>query len=142
MVFKKMKGFTLLEVMIAVALIGILAGIGIPSYKTYSLQGKLPEAHAALAGQRLKMEQSYQDNQTFVGACASGSSTALPASTARFSFACSSLTANTYTVTATGAGAMNGFVFTINQDNVKATTGAPAGWTTKSSCWVTSSSGC
>ena len=139
---RKSSGFTLIEVMIAIVIVGVLTAVAMPSYRTYSRQGKLPEAHAALATQRLKMEQSYQDNQTYVGACAAGTSTELPPSTANFTFACSNLTATTYTVAATGRNAMNGFVFNINQNNVRSTSGAPSGWSTSTTCWISTPSGC
>ena len=128
--------------MVTLVIIGILTLVALPSYRNYSRQGKLPEAHSALSSQRLKMEQSYQDNQTFVGACVSGTSTVVPENTNNFTFACSGLTATAYTVTATGQNAMADFVFTINESNLRATTGAPSGWSTSTNCWATRPSGC
>lgn len=135
-------GFTLIEVMVVLVIIGILGTVSLPTYRRYVQQGKVAEAHALLTAQRMRMEQSYQDNRTFVGACATGTSTALPASTRNFSFACSNLAAATYTVTATGLNGMSGFTFTITQDNVKATSAVPSGWTTSTTCWRTTPSGC
>jgi type IV pilus assembly protein PilE len=88
------------------------------------------------------MEQFFQDNRTYAGACTAG--TVAPVPTGRyFTYACSALTATTFTVTATGVAAegMNGFVFTINQANTRATTGVPAGWATNTTCWVTKKGG-
>jgi type IV pilus assembly protein PilE len=42
---------------------------------------------------------------------------------------------------AAGKSSMAGFTYTINQDNAKATTAVPAGWTTNASCWVTRKGG-
>ena len=139
---RKEKGFTLIEVMIVLIIIGVLSALALPSYRRYVQQGKVAEAHALLTGQRMKLEQSYMDNRTFVGACVAGTSTALPTNTSNFTFACSNLAATTYTVTATGAGSMSGFTFTVDQDNVKATSAAPTGWSTSTTCWRTSPSGC
>jgi type IV pilus assembly protein PilE len=138
---RSQHGFTLIEILIALVILGILVTIAIPSYRTYSRQGKLMEAQGLLSAQRLRLEQSYQDNRTFVGACAAGTGTALNQGRF-FTLACSSLTATTYTVTATGVGAMAGFVFTVNQDNARATTAVPGGWATSATCWVSAPSGC
>ena len=131
---KTSKGFTLIELMITVAVIAVLAGIAYPSYTAYIMRGKLAEGHSALSDGRIKMEQFFQDNRTYVGGPA-------PAATANFSYAPSNLTASTYTLTATGLGGLAGFVYTINQNNVKATTAAPSGWGTSTTCWVSKKGG-
>src|SRR5690242_17843139 len=93
-------GFTLIEVMIVVAIVGILAAIALPNYTEYVTRGKLVEAHSILAGHRVKMEQFFQDARTYSNACDKGSLAATPAETQYFTFACVS-DASTYTVTAT-----------------------------------------
>ena len=62
---KAERGFTLIEVMIVVAIIAILAGVALPSYFDYVRRGQLPEAQAALSDFRVKMEQYYQDNRNY-----------------------------------------------------------------------------
>lgn len=133
------RGFTLIELLITIAIVGILAAIAIPSYSDYVQRGQLPEAFNTLAAQRVKMEQYFQDNRTYVGACAAATVAPLPAATTRFTFACSNLTATTYTVTATGNSGtgMYGFAFTVDESNTRKTTGVPSGWSTPASdCWV------
>ena len=61
------RGFTLIEMMIAVALVAILAAIAMPNYNNYVRRGQLSEAFTALSDMRVKMEQHYQDNK-FYGA--------------------------------------------------------------------------
>lgn len=136
---RKNKGFTLIEVMIVVVIIGLLASVALPSYSDYVTRGKIPGAVAGLANMRVQMEQYFQDNRTYT----SGGTTcgaAVPLLVKEFTFACAA-SANAYTVTATGTGAMAGFVYTVNQDNTKATTGVLTGWTSNATCWVTKKDG-
>jgi len=121
-------GFTLIEAMMVVAVLGILAAIGIPNYSRYVTRGNLVEAGNALAEYRVRMEQFYQDNRSYQdagGACGQ----AVPAGLNTFAVACViAAGGQAFTATATGAGNTNGFVYTINQANVRATTAIPANW--------------
>lgn len=137
------RGFTLVELLIVVAIIGIIAGIAVPQYGDYLTRSKLTEATATLSEHRVKMEQYFQDNRTYVSACAASSIAATP--TGRyFTYACSNESATTFTITATGVAAQGtgGFVFTINQANARGTTTVKTGWSgAASSCWVTNKAG-
>ncbi|MBL8541057.1 MAG: type IV pilin protein [Burkholderiales bacterium] len=134
------NGFTLLEVMITVAIISILAMIAYPSYADYMRRARLAEARSQLMDVRAKLEQYYQDNRQYTNANGTGfpcNSTVINTNMKSFAYACT-LAASTYTVTATGNAAqgMSGFVFTINQDGTRATTGVPTGWSNPGTCWV------
>lgn len=128
-VSQRAQGFTLIEVMIVVAIVAILSSIALPSYTEYVQRGRLVDAHAALANARVQAEQFFQDNRTYNGM-------PCPAAANNFTFACNPTTAAAFTVTATGTGSMAGFVMTINQANARATTGVPTGWTANNACWV------
>lgn len=65
---KKSKGFTLIELMITVALIAILAAVAFPSYKEYIRKGRRVDGKAALLDAAQTMERWYTENMTFVGA--------------------------------------------------------------------------
>ena len=60
---KKMQGFTLIEILIALVIIGILAGIAIPNYSDYVLKAKRSDAHTALANMASALEDFYANNQ-------------------------------------------------------------------------------
>ncbi len=125
---RDVSGFTLVEVMVVMAVLGILAAIGLPNYSRYVTRGNLVEAGNALAEYRVRMEQFYQDNRSYQnagGACGQ----AVPAGLDNFAVACViAAGGQAFTATATGAGTTNGFVYTINQANVRATTAIPAYW--------------
>ena len=133
----KQSGFTLLELMIVVAIIGIIAGIGYPAYSDYITRSKLSEAISNLSDMRVKMEQYFLDNRTYVGACATGTVAPLPTGK-YFTFTCPTLTATAYTVLATGVSTqgMSGFGYSIDQNNTKLTTAVPTGWTQATNCWT------
>ncbi|MEO8806009.1 MAG: type IV pilin protein [Burkholderiaceae bacterium] len=133
---RRNKGFTLIELMIVVAIIAILSAIAIPSYSDYVRRSKITDAVATLAGMRVKMEQYFQDNRTYVGACTAGTVATLPPASAYFTFDCGTPTAATYTITATGTASMLGFGYSLDQANARATTAVPTGWTLSNTCWV------
>ena len=131
------KGFTLLELMVTVAVIAILAGIALPSYSDYTTRSKFVEATSNLADLRVKMEQYYADNRRY-STNAGGGVCGIPgvpdgntptASDARyFTYVCASTVPNgvgdqQFVLTANGVAAqgLGGLHFTVNQANAKTT---------------------
>ncbi len=134
---KSNAGFTLAELLTVVGIIAILGALAFPSYQEYSMRGKIAEGTSALSDGRIKMEQFFQDNRTYVGG-------PTPAATTYFTYSVSGTSATTYTITAQGVGAMSAWTMTINQNNNKSTTAAPSGWaaaTMPSGCWITKKNG-
>ena len=140
------SGFTLIELMVTVAIVAILAGIAIPSYTSYITRSKLLEATSNLLGMRTKLELYFQDNRTYVGACAPLTVAPLPSGLKYFDITCPALnlTATTYVIQAKGklGTELEPLVLTINEANVRQTVSVPLGWGMPStSCWVAKPSG-
>ncbi len=128
------KGFTLIELMVTVAIVAILTAIALPSYQGYIQRGKIAEATSNLSQLRVTAEQWYADNRTYIGFPQTISNAKY------FSYNCVTPDANHYTCTAQGVPAqgMNGFQYSINESNVQTSTFTGlAGWNNSTTCWIT-----
>jgi prepilin-type N-terminal cleavage/methylation domain-containing protein len=141
------RGFTLLELMIALVVIAVLAAIAIPSYEDYVMRGKIAEAVSNLSTVRVAMEKYYADEHFYNASGTPGTcGVTLPsgANAKYFTIACTSGSASgpgdqTYTVTASGLANMSGFTYTLNESDARTTNiTSPAGWATAGTvnCWI------
>lgn len=135
----KSTGVTLIELMIVIVIISILSAVAIPGYSEYVIRGRLAEATSSLADGRVRMEQFFQDNRTYVGGVC-------PTATKSFTFNCGNLSATTYTITAQGNAStpVSAFSYTINQANARTTTSMKSGWNgtaLPANCWITTKGG-
>ena len=141
-------GFSLIELLIAVVIIGILSSIALPSYSNYVIRSKIPDATSALANKRVQMEQYFQDNRRYT-ATSGGVTCGIPntdpdtTTSSHFTFTCVA-TNTTFTLSATGKSAMEGFSYTINASNARTSDivlPAKAGWIAANTCWITNTGG-
>jgi len=124
-------GFTLIELMIVVAVIGILSSIAYPSYTQYVLQAKRGDAKAALLSVQLA-EEKYRANNPSYGTLAQLGLDPMTSSDGYYTITIPAApTGAVYSITATPIHT-DAYCATlvINQDSVKTATG-----TDSSNCW-------
>jgi type IV pilus assembly protein PilE len=131
------RGFTLVELMVTVAVIGILAAIAFPAYGDYIRRSRIAEGIGELSTVRVRMEQYYQDNRNYGPPAATACGLTMP-TTPSFNITCAqAVGGQTFVITAAGtdAGGMSGYEFTIDQSGARATTKF-AGAEVTAACWL------
>ena len=140
------SGFTLIELMIAVAIVGILAAIAYPSYRSYVIRGQLVNATNGLSAVSANMERYFQDNRTYLAANGFTPPCATAATYGTFTVSCpTTLTATTFQIQAVGSANTAGFKFFIDQQGNQSSTAAapaPTSWTSCTIAWETKAGQC
>ncbi|SFM31887.1 type IV pilin protein [Variovorax sp. OV329] len=124
------RGFTLVEVMIVVAIVALLSTIAYPSYTDYLRRGHAQEAPGTLLAYRAKMEQYYHDNRSYANGAACAVPVPTTPETEYFSYSCSiSGGGQAYTATATGAQRLvTGLAYSIDQLGNRSSTCTGCAW--------------
>lgn len=78
---QRARGMTLIELMVVVAIIGVLAAVAVFTYSRYIKKARVSEVHAVMSEFRLKEEEFYTENGTFL-ATGTGESDIFPAGVA------------------------------------------------------------
>lgn len=105
---RNQAGFSLVELMVVVAVVGILAGIAMPAYRQYVLQTNRTDAVRGLTLNAQILQRCYAQNFTFTPAAPAPACTASLSGTSannNYTLAVTTLTNNTYLLTATPKGA-------------------------------------
>jgi type IV pilus assembly protein PilE len=141
---RRQLGFTLLELMIVVTIIGILAAVAIPQYSQYTRRSKVTEAFNNLQNARTQMEQYYQDNRNYGTASAACPITVPANASTYFTYTCNvDATQQAFVFTATskggnGLGAVGAYAYTIDQTDKQQTTAftGVAAASLPLQCWI------
>lgn len=103
---KNSQGFTLIELMIVVAIIGILSAIALPAYQDYTKKSRFAEVNTAVDGMKTAVTICFHDLGTLTG-CSAGSNGVPPAPAATANL--ESITVADGLITATGTAAAGGY---------------------------------
>jgi type IV pilus assembly protein PilE len=132
------KGFTLIELMITIAIVAILASIALPSYQESVRRGNRAAARAVLLEAQQFMERFYAVNDAY-NFDKSGAAVALPArlqaapvESPKYNIAISASASNSYTLTATPIGADKCGSLTLANTGVKGRSGTEL---SVADCW-------
>jgi type IV pilus assembly protein PilE len=132
---RRERGFTLIELMVTVAIVAILAAIAFPSYQRYVLRSHRVEAQAVLSEAAARQERYYSQNNAYASTAAALNMTSNVNALQYYSLAISNITATTYTLTATATGSQAKdapcLSLSLDQAGTRSNTGTGTGTT----CW-------
>jgi len=108
MKLKQSQGFTLIELMIALVILGVITAIAYPSYTSHMTNNRRAQGQVALMDISQRMERYYAENHTFVGATlatiGSNNTAGDGSNTSYYNLALSNLSATGFTASATATG--------------------------------------
>lgn len=99
---KVQQGFTLIELMIVVAIIGILAAVAIPAYQDYTIRARVTEGLSIASAAKTAVAETFQTNGTFTAATSGWTAPAATANVTSVAMADTGVITITYTAAAGG----------------------------------------
>lgn len=109
---KAQQGFTLIELMIVVAIIGILAAVAMPAYRDYMTKARMSNVISTTSAVKTAMADCLQSNGT-IAACDTAAELGITLPSATNDLASIAIAATTGTITATGTAAAGGYTYTL-----------------------------
>ncbi|MGJ8671001.1 MAG: type IV pilin protein [Oceanococcus sp.] len=137
---QRSRGFTLLELMIVVAIIGVISAIAFPSYRENVLKTRRADARGAVMGLANALERFRANSGTYVGAAVPAifsDKSPIDGADRYYTLSLSGLGGNTYTITATPHGSQASDKcgsLILDQSGTRTVAGASGGMTNVS-CW-------
>ncbi|KGP63367.1 type IV pilin [Legionella norrlandica] len=134
---KNTTGFTLVELLVSLVIMGILVSIAYPSYVQYIQKSRRADAHSTLTQDQIILERCYSQNFSYAAACGALPSFPQNSPQGYYTINISNLSATTYTLTATPVGTQAKDTkcasMSINQANVK--TAVDSSSAAQTECW-------
>lgn len=145
------RGFTLIEMLVVVTIIGLLAAFAIPLYGDYVRRAQLTEAVTHMSDYRVKLEQYFQDNRKYGNTKCADISPApawgdfKPSSARFFTFDCRVTAGGAgYTLTASGIATTRaaGHEYSVTESGAKSTALYNGEAQTGKACWLQAGAEC
>ena len=137
------NGFTLIEIMVTIAIVAILSSIAVPAYTDHVRRSQATDATGTLAAARTRLEQFFQDNRNY-GSTAAVCGITVAASTT-FTYTCNwgaGGTNQSLRITATGTPGGASHVYTISDSGARTTTTFKGVAQTGKNCWLLKGNEC
>lgn len=137
----KKNGFTLVQILFVIAIIGMISAFAIPAYSSYTRQTELQEAFMKLLDLRTQQDLYWTNDHDYgTTDCSIG---ALPTPSKYFTYICNiNNSKQGYLITAKGQGGLLNYNFTIDQSGNRVTIDFPGATGLPASCWMTSPGSC